>query len=227
MIKLRIRGKWWFLQDESERHSKTSPSREDALQRVSLNSGLPAQARVVGHLLGDELSLALGDPQRQLPVPPLLLQNSLPSGLFLTLRLQLQLHLHLHTHRTHTHALVQSQHTWRISAAVNICSRLEVLLQPAFSSLSVRSHFVNHLLVRTCLPASLRHGWRAMLHQRRKVQLLMRANAFSCKTSEKLQQHTKRLIATFTWWGDGTLRDQDRCHLMSQCGDVRWLDRME
>lgn len=111
MIKLRIRGKRWFLQDKSERHSKIFPSREDASQKVSLNSGLPAQARVVGHLLGDELSLALGNPQRQLPVPPLLFQNSLPSGLLLTLRLQLQLHLHLHTHRTHTHTLSFSRST--------------------------------------------------------------------------------------------------------------------
>lgn len=57
----------------------------------------PPQARVALHLLGDELGLALGNPQRQLPVPPLLLQDGLTGCLLLTLRLQLQLHLHLST----------------------------------------------------------------------------------------------------------------------------------
>lgn len=54
---------------------------------------IPAQSGLHGHLLWDELSLALSDPQCQLSVSPLLLQHGLLARLLLPLRLQLQLHL--------------------------------------------------------------------------------------------------------------------------------------
>lgn len=64
-------------------------------------AAVPSQADVVGRLLGDELGLALSDPQCQLAVSPLLIQDGLPGRLLLPLQLQLQLHLLLHGD-THT-----------------------------------------------------------------------------------------------------------------------------
>lgn len=79
---------------------------------------LPAQARVVLHLLWDELGFALGDPQRQLPVPSLLLQDGLSRRLLLPLHLQLHLHLHLNTHaNTNEHRVFHfavKMHTWSV-----------------------------------------------------------------------------------------------------------------